>query len=95
MKLIHIIDPSRLNDHRPAKVHYQSIDGQELLCGLGNVYREVDGEKFQVWQETKRPVTCHSCTQRVETIVRFQLRGLTSGQYEDLLAHIESFRAHK
>jgi hypothetical protein len=92
VKLVRIIDPSRMGEHQHMRVHYRSLDGQTLMCGLGKIYREVDGEKFQIWQPTKRPVTCNSCTKRVESLVRLQLKGLSSEQFEDLLAHIESFR---
>jgi hypothetical protein len=85
-------DPSRLNEHTRARVHYLAPDGQVLLCGLGNVYREMNGEKFQVWQPTKQPVTCTACTKRLESLIRLQLVGLRSEQLEDILAHIESFR---
>lgn len=92
MKFVHLIDPSRVQETQKVKVHYAALDGQHLMCGLGNVYREVDGERFQIWHPTKRPVSCASCTKRVEALTRFQLKGLTAEQYEELLAHIESFR---
>lgn len=92
MKLTHLADPSRANESQRMKVHYASPDGSTLMCGLGNVYREMDGERYQIWHPTKRPVDCTSCTKRVEALVRFQLKGLTAEQYEDVLAHIESFR---
>jgi hypothetical protein len=92
VKLIHVTDPGRLNESQRARVHYQSLDGQTLMCGHGNVYREMEGEKYRIWHPTKRPVTCASCTKRIESLVRFQVAGLSAGQLEDLLAHIESFR---
>lgn len=93
MKLIRLFDPSRVHENQKMKIHYQALDGNTLLCGLGNVWREADGERFAIWRPTKRPVTCLSCTRRIEALVRLQANGLTAGQYEDLLAHIESFRA--
>jgi hypothetical protein len=87
------MDPGRLHESQKARVHYQSPDGQHLLCGLGNVYREMDGEKYQIWHPTKRAVNCMPCTKRIEALVRFQISGLNADQLEDLIAHIESFRA--
>jgi hypothetical protein len=86
-------DPSRQNEDTRARVHYLAPDGQVLMCGLGQVYREMDGEKFQIWHPTKRPVTCASCTKRLESLVRLQLNGLPAEQLEDVLGHIESLRA--
>lgn len=93
MKLTRLMDPARTQQETRVRVHYAAPDGQKLLCGLGHVYRELDGERFQIWHPTKRPVTCTSCTKRLESLVRFQLSGLGSGQLEAILAHIESFRA--
>jgi hypothetical protein len=87
-----MIDPARQTQETRVRVHYAAPDGQTLLCGLGHIYRELDGERFQVWHPTKRPVTCTSCTKRLESLIRFQLTGLGSAQLEDILAHIESFR---
>ncbi len=93
MKLTHLIDPTRIpSEHNRSKIHYQALDGKELLCGLGHVYREIDGDRYQIWYPTKREVTCLSCTRALEAIVRFQLNGLSSEQLEVLLTHIESFR---
>jgi len=93
VNLVHLFDPSRVNEAARMKIHYQSIDGRTLMCGLGLVFREADGERFRIWHPTKRPVTCTSCTKRIEALVRFQIADLTAEQLEELLAHIESFRS--
>jgi hypothetical protein len=92
VKLTRLIDPARQQAETRVRVHYAAPDGQTLMCGLGRVYRELDGERFPVWHPTKRPVTCASCTKRLEALTRFQLNGLDSEQLEAILAHIESFR---
>jgi hypothetical protein len=79
----------RARNHR---VHYESASGEASLCNLVSVFSAVDGEKIRVWHPTKAPVTCTSCVNVVKARVRRQLTGLSGEQYEDLLAHIATFR---
>jgi len=91
--LYRLIDPATgVRKSSGPRTHYEAADGQASLCGLVNVFHELDGEKIRVWHRTKRPVTCKSCTKCVEILARNQLTGLTGEQMEDILAHIDTFR---
>ncbi len=89
--MIHLFEPSRHGRDQSA-VHYEAPGGQELLCGHGHVFKEIDGERYRMWAPTKQPITCASCTKRLELLARMQIQGLTAAQLEELLDHIASIR---
>lgn len=74
------------------KIHYEAADGKRLMCGQSDIYIVEDGERMRIWYRTKRPVTCKSCVKFMEQRVREEIKGLTAENYEDLLAHIETFK---
>lgn len=75
-----------------AKVHYEHDNGKRIRCEQSRIYIIVDGERMRVWHRTKRAVTCKSCIKYMEQQVRDAIKGLDSEQYEDLLAHVETFK---
>lgn len=97
LKLRHMFDPARLyadGSKWRGGVHYAAPDGQGLLCGHGSIYREIDGKRYQLWQETERPITCKSCTQQIRVLARMQIEELNASQVEELLDRIAMMRAN-
>jgi hypothetical protein len=88
-----LMKPSHEDRDHPAKIHYESDNGKRLMCEQSDIYLVADGERMRIWFRTKRDVTCKSCVKLMEIRVRDVLGGLTAQQYEDLLAHIETFKA--
>lgn len=88
----HLFAPGRESHHDHAQIHFAGPGGQELLCGHGQVYKTIDGEKYRIWCPTKRAVTCGSCIKRLELLTRMQLGELDSVQLEALLDHIGALR---
>ena len=91
--LRHLANPSY--DHREgsgSKIHYEAADGQASLCKQVRPVRVLDGESCRVWYPTKRPVTCKTCINILEVMIRDDLTGLTGDQLDDIAAHIKTFR---
>ena len=91
--LMRVMKPAQERNSKPPRVHYESPNGQKLLCMQSDVYRTIDGERMRIWFRTKRPVTCASCTKLLEIRTRKELRGLNGDQLEDIQAHIATFRS--
>ncbi len=86
--LYRVMEPARMKESRPAKVHYEALDGRLLLCGLTTIFTRVDGQDIRMWHRTDREMNCGSCRKALEVIVRMQLRGLPAADLEDLLTRI-------